>query len=113
MEDHMLRQLSICIPLVALGAAATGAQEANFDIHRMVLPGTHFEIVVVNPYGSLVIHPIGGELAFATDAEVNKALGGGSSQYPIHAFRVESKGGDTRYGSNVYIVPNAERTPSQ
>jgi hypothetical protein len=61
----------------------------------------------------LSVHPIGDELAFAADSEVEKLFRGvGSSQYPIHAFRVEHKDSQPWSSVNVYVVPKSAPTVS-
>jgi hypothetical protein len=126
MEDAMFKQLLICAALIAFGTGSLSAQEHDLVLRKVEVPGAGFDIVIVmskskapatiglrgldNP---LMVHPIGDELAFAADSEVEKMFRGvGSSQYPLHAFRVERKDSQPWSGVNVYVVPKGPPTAS-
>jgi hypothetical protein len=126
MEDAMFKQLWLCAALIAFATGSLSAQEQDLVLRKAEVPGADFDIVFVmskskppatiglraldNP---LVVHPIGDELAFAADSEVEKMFRGvGSSQYPIHAFRVERKDSQPWSGVNVYVVPKSAPTGS-
>ena len=122
----MFKQLWLCAALIAFATGSLSAQEQDLVLRKAEVPGADFDIVFVmskskppatiglraldNP---LVVHPIGDELAFAADSEVEKMFRGvGSSQYPIHAFRVERKDSQPWSGVNVYVVPKSAPTGS-
>ena len=122
----MLKQLWICAALTAFGAGSVSAQQQDLVLRKVEVPGADFDIVFVmsrskppvtiGPRGQetpLAVHPIGDELAFAADSEVEKMFRDvGSSQYPIHAFRVERKDSQPWSGVNVYVVPKSAPTAS-
>jgi hypothetical protein len=122
----MFKQVWICAALIAFATGPLIAQEQDLVLQKVEVSGADFDIVFVmskskppatialrgldNP---LIVHPIGEELAFAADSEVEKMFRGvGSSQYPIHAFRVERKDSQPWSGVNVYVVPKSAPTGS-
>jgi hypothetical protein len=122
----MFKQVWICAALIAFATGSLIAQEQDLVLQKVEVSGADFDIVFVmskskppatiallgldNP---LIVHPIGEELAFAADSEVEKMFRDvGSSQYPIHAFRVERKDSQPWSGVNVYVVPKSAPTGS-
>ena len=116
----MLKRLSICVTLLALVPGSANAQQTNVVLHRVDVPGADFSIVFAfgQPHAgaplsrpdqltSLIVHPIGDELAHATQGEMETLFkDAGASPYPIHAFRVERKDSKPANAVNVYVIPN-------
>lgn len=112
----MFKHLSICAALIAFGAGATEAQQANQDIvmHKLDVPGADFHIVISmtksqartarrgGETASWTIYPIGGELAYARSGEIEKLF----DNHPIHAFQVDRSGAGLRQAVAVYLIPN-------
>ena len=104
----MLKQLLIGAACVLLGTGSVNSQEVV--LRRVDVPGTNFDIVFAVSADRLdhpvVIHSIGGELAHAVDGEIEKIFtDAGPSGFPIHAFRVELRGGKSPNALNVYVFP--------
>jgi hypothetical protein len=126
MEDVMLKQFALSLAIVGVGMSAAVAQQPELAIRKMEVPGTEFEIIVVTakspteatPSASsqparVDVYPIGGELAFATGAEVEKMLKEiGASHMPVHAFHVEHNGRAPSQAMDVYMVPNDKAVAS-
>ena len=111
----MLKQLLIGAACVALGTGSLKAQDVV--LRKVDVPGTNFDIVFAVSADRrdhpLVIHSIGGELAHAVNGEIEKMFtDAGPSGFPIHAFRVELRGGKLSNALNVYVVPKRGR-PAQ
>src|SRR5215510_3121332 len=112
MEGIMLKQVLIGAVCVALGTGSLNAQDVV--LRKMDVPGTNFDLVFAvsadrrdHPLG---IHSIGGELAHAVDGEIeNMFTEADPSGFPIHAFRVELRGGASSNALNVYVVPKRGR----
>ena len=117
----MLKYITVCAVFLFLGTGSVNAQQQDIVLHKIEAPGADFGIVVVmskaqavatnglrSPGNSLVVRPIGDELASATEAEIEKIFG--SSQYLIHAFRVEPRGGDPSSAVHVYVVSKNARS---
>ena len=112
----MLKHLSICAALIAFGASAAEAQQANDNLimHKLDVPGADFHIVVsvaksqahtprrAGETASWTIYPIGGELAYARSGEIEKLF----NNHPIHAFQVDRSGVGSRQAVAVYLIPN-------
>src|SRR5262249_32539583 len=111
MEGIMLKPLLIGAACVALGTGSLNAQDVV--LRKVDVPGTNFDIVFAVSADRrdhpLVIHSIGGELAHAVDGEIEKMFtNAGSPAFPIHAFRVELRGGTSSNALNVYVVPKRD-----
>ena len=118
----MLKYITVCAVFLFLGTGSVEAQQQDIVLHKIEVPGADFGMVVVmskaqaavtnglsSPGNSLVVRPTGDEPASATEAEIEKIFG--SSQYLIHAFRVEPRGGGPSYAVHVYVVSKGARTP--
>jgi len=104
----MLKQMLIGAACVALGTGSVNAQEVV--LRKVDVPGTNFDVVFAVPADRgdhpVVIHSIGGELAHAVEGEIEKMFtDAGPSGFPIHAFRVELRGGKSPNALNVYVFP--------
>jgi hypothetical protein len=124
MEDTMLKYISICAALVALGMGSLNAQQAKqvqqeAVLQKIKVPGAGFDILLAMPkspagatinYGNApdatIIYLIGGELALSFDGAEKMLQALDSLRLPACAFSVESKDGKSRKPVAVYIVPN-------
>ena len=107
----MFKPLLIGAACVALGTGSLNAQDVV--LRKVDVPGTSFDIVFAVSADRhdhpLVIHSIGGELAHAGDGEIEKMFtNAGSPGFPVHAFRVELRGGTSSNALNVYVVPKRD-----
>jgi len=122
----MLKYFSICAMLVAFGTSSLNAQQQDLVLQKVEIPGADFVVIFVKSKlrsgttidvrgqnNSLIVHPTGDELAFAVSGEIEKMFKDiGSTQFPIHAFRVERKGSQPSNAVNVYIVPKGKSIAS-
>lgn len=115
----MLKQTLMSALFVALGTASSVAQQQDVILQKVEIPGAAYDIVFAmsrpvvistvrakhkNP---LVIHPIGGELAYAVQGEIESMFKEvGYPLLPLHAFRIEMNGlGSSTARLNVYVLP--------
>jgi hypothetical protein len=127
MEDAMLKYISICAALVALGTGALNAQQTQQEasLQKIEVLGAGFDILLAMPkspagapinYGNTpdatVIYLIGGELALSFDGAEKMLQALDSLQLPACAFSVESKDGKSRKPVAVYIAPSGKTLAS-
>jgi hypothetical protein len=121
MEDTMLKHLSICAALLALGTVPVAAQLQEAVLQRMEVPGADFDIVLAMPKSppqrmddlnmsadALVVHLIGGELVLAFDDADKMLKAAESLRLPVSASHWVRKDGKLRTPFAVYVVPKAE-----
>jgi hypothetical protein len=116
----MLKHLSICAALVALGIGPLHAQEQEAFLQDIEVPGAGFDFVLAAPNpeagalpdlgnmpDALVVHLYGGELVLVFDdaEKMLKALD--SLKSPVGAFHVEGKAQPVA----LYIVPKVRGLP--
>ncbi len=111
----MLKLLSTCALVVVCGIGSASAQQQDTMMQKLEVPGADFDIIVAtspqrevkqlsHESDSLTAYPIGGELAFATEAELKKIFKDvGPVQLPIYALQVNHSRG--RSSAIVYVVP--------
>ncbi len=122
----MLKYLSICAALVVIGTAPVNAQQQEAVLQKLEVPGADFDFIVAmaksqagatidlrgqpDPY---IVYPIGDELAFAVDGEVEKMFKDiGSLRIPSCAFHVERQGNKPSKAVAVYVVPKDQTVAS-
>ena len=118
----MLKYLAVSAVLFICGAGSVNAQQQDVALRNIEVPGADFDMVIVmskaraaatigeGPENPLVAHSTGGELAFATDRELESIFGPARSL--IHAFRVERENGAPSSDVQVYVVAKGARSPS-
>lgn len=121
----MLKYISICATLLALGTGSLNAQYAQHvqqgqqeaGLQKIKVPGAGFDILLAMPksaagatinFGNapdaMVIYLTGGELALPFDNAEKMLKAFDSLQLPACAFSVEGKDGKSRKPVAVYIV---------
>jgi hypothetical protein len=119
MEEAMLKYLSICAALFALGTGLVQAQQREATLHRVEVPGAGFDIVLAIPKAggvifnhgaspdALLVHLDGGHaVAFDSAESMVQALD--LVRRPVCAPQVASTDGTSRMPVAVYLVPTAE-----
>ena len=117
----MLKHLSICAALLALGTVPVAAQLQEAVLQRMEVSGTDFDIVLAMPKSppqlmddlsmspeALIVHLVGGELVLAFDDAGKMLKAVESLRSPLNASRWVSKDGKTGTPFAVYVVPKGE-----
>ena len=116
----MLKQLSICAALIAVGTGSASAQQQEAVLQKIAVQGAGFDIILAMPKpagatynlakspDALLVHLIGDELALGFDGEEKMLKALDSLQLPVCAFHVEGKDSKARKPVAVYIVPKVE-----
>ena len=116
----MLKVLSICAILVALGSNPARAQQQEAVLHRVEVPGTGFDVVVAIPKvrgvvydlaeapDALLVHLNGGALALAFESVESMVEALDLLRRPVCASLVVSKDGISRLPMAVYLAATAE-----
>ena len=115
----MLKHISICAAIFALGAGTVNAQQQAV-LQTIGVPGASFDILLAMPKSqttfydlsespdALVIHLVGGKLALGFDDVETMLKVFDSLRRPIGAFDVQSQDGKSRKPIAVYIVPKSD-----
>ena len=124
----MLKYISICAVLVALGTGALNAQQGQQEatLQKVKVPGAGFDIVLAMPKSqtgatfdlgnspdATIVYLIGGELALSFDGPEKMLQALDSLQLPVCAFHVDSKDSKASKPVAVYTVPNGETPVAQ
>jgi len=116
----MLKRLSICAAILAIGTGSVNAQQQAV-LQTIGVPGASFDILLAMPKSqtmfydlsespeALVIHLVGGKLALGFEDEETMLKVLDSLRRPIGAFDVESQDGKSRKPVVVYIVPKSDQ----
>jgi hypothetical protein len=116
----VLKQLSICVAVMAFAAGTAKAQQKEALLQRLDVPGAAFDIILAMPKpqgatfefsespDALLVHLIGGELALGfDDAETMLKVAAGLRR-PLAALHIESRGLGLPIPVAVYLVPAGE-----
>lgn len=120
-ETVMLKYLSICAALVALGVTPAYAQEREAALQRVQVPGMGFDIVLATPHPeggavpnlantpeTLVMHLHGGKLALVFDDPWELVKAYDSLRTPVGAFEASIRNGNAPEPIALYIVPKGD-----
>lgn len=116
----MLKHLSICVVLTALGTGSLNAQQQGTLLQRMEVPGANFEIVLAVPKSpaamhdlgqspdALIVHLIGGELVVGFDTPEKMVAALEVLRSPGCAFRAGGNGDKPTKPIAVFVVPKTD-----
>ena len=120
-EDIMLKQLSLCIALIASATAPVAAQPLEAVLQKVEVAGSDFDIVLAMPKSpartmpdlsaspdALLVHLIGGQLVLGFD-NPEKMLGAVETlRSPVCTIPVENKDSKSRRPLLVFVTPKSE-----
>jgi hypothetical protein len=116
----MLKHLTICASLLALGTGSLSAQQQDAVLQRVALPGAGFDLMIATPKSpasvinlggspdALIVPLIGGELTLSFEDGEKMIEAIDSLRRPACAFRAESRDGKSTKPVSVYVVPQRE-----
>src|SRR5262245_24915806 len=124
MEDVMLKRLSLCAILAALGTSPLHAQEREAYLQAVEIPQGGFDLIVAAPVPgarvlpdlsaspeALIIH-LPGSLALVFEDPQRMLEAIDLLQTPIGTFQVKDNGSGSSRPVALYIVPKAKQTAS-